>query len=199
MPPDPVQGTDPATETEAVDAGAAIDLLTQSIEFAESRIALVDNKGALVFTAVAAMFASLIFTIGELAEIERFASPQTLEYVALGGAVVLGALALGFQLQAIRPSRTFFSTGLDVARPDVDPYLMWPTSGSLETYEEFHRAALSVTPEVQLANLAATAFTTRQLVRLKYRHYRRAILFVKLLAAWTGVSVVSIGLLQALG
>src|SRR5690606_19103777 len=73
------------------------------------------------------------------------------------------------------------------------------TSGSLETYEEFHRAALSVTPEVQLANLAATAFTTRQLVRLKYRHYRRAILFVKLLAAWTGGAVVGIGRLQALG
>lgn len=191
--------TDEAASQPASSNAAAIALLKDAISYAENRINLVDGKAALMLTAVTALFASLVFAAGDLPEVTSLWSASALVYGLLGGALILGAFSVGFLLQTIRHGRFFFGIDVPIRRHDVRPNFMWPTAPFPDTFEEFRAQALQITDGSRLENLAGTTYTTLQLVRLKYRNYRRAMLYVKLLGAWTAISLFVLGLVRATG
>ena len=65
------------------------ELLREAAAYCESRIALVDGKAAIMLTAVAALFASLIVVVKDLPRVESLLSPEAVVYVILAGAFVL--------------------------------------------------------------------------------------------------------------
>jgi len=191
--------TDEAASQPPSSNAATIALLQDAISYAENRINLVDGKAALMLTAVTALFASLVFAAGDLPKVTSLWSASALVYGLLGVALILGAFSVGFLLQTIRHGRFFFGIDVPIRRHDVRPNFMWPTGAFPDTFEEFRTQALQITDGSRLENLAGTTYTTLQLVRLKYRNYRRAMLHVKLLGAWTAISLFVLGLIRATG
>jgi len=178
---------------------AALELLKEAISYVEKRINLVDGKAAVMMTAVAALFASLVFAAGDLPRVTSLRSAAAVVYGVLGVALILGACAVAFLLQTIRHGRVLFGVDVPVRKHSVNPYFMWPSAGFPGTFEDFRARAEAITDAVRFDNLAATAYTTLQLVRLKYRNYRMAMLFIKLLGAWTLVSILVLGFFRATG
>lgn len=188
-----------ATPQDGPSDATALELLKEATSYVESRINLVDGKAAVMMTAVAALFASLVFAAGDLPRVTSLRSASALIYVLLGVALILGACSIAFLLQTIRHGRAFFGMNVPIRGHSVQPYFMWPSDKLPSTFEDFRAQAVTITAATQFENLAATAYTTLQLVQLKYRNYRMAMLFIKLLGAWTLVSILLLGVIRATG
>jgi hypothetical protein len=182
-----------------VEPDTSLALLREAATYAESRINLVDGKAALMLTAVAALFASLVFVVGDLPRVERVLTAESVLYLLLAVALVLGTIAVAYLLQTVRHGRWFFGTDVPIQKHDVEPYFMWPSETFPSDFGTFRTAAAALSQTDYFNNLAATAYATLQLVRLKYRNYRRAMLFIKVLGAWTAVSIVTIASLRLAG
>jgi len=188
-----------ATAREMSQNQAAVELLRQAAEYVENRIALVDSKSAIMLTAVAAVFAALVFAAGDLPEVDAVISVAAGVYALLGVALLLGGISVAFLLQAIRHSRWFLGMSVPIEKHDVSPYFMWPSGEFPGTFADFVSKSCKITSQTAFDNWAATSYVALQLVRIKYKNYRRAMLFVKLLGAWSAFSIIVLGIWRATG
>jgi len=165
------RGSEPSPPDGAT-PGLTLEFLWSSIRQLEDRITTVDTKANFLMGLVIAAIA----ITGQVASSAIAASNSAVRLVPLAALVIViifSAVILRGCLSVLNPRRASpeVTEGFQLPRR----YVLWPRKSQQRTAVEHEAAVSRMTPDEQIANLAAMQTTLFFLVGAKYEHYRRAI------------------------
>jgi hypothetical protein len=142
----------------------------------QGRINAIDNKASVLIAIQAGLFGVSTFVVEKL--FLTCDELKVVSYVALTIIGILTAFVVGFLLQAIRPTKHFFS--LESGMPKIESSeIIWPNMRQVPTVEDFVRRLTLLQDDDIEKDLRAAVFAGHFMVFKKYRYYRSALRLAK--------------------